>query len=75
MLSLIINVVASYLKDIGNEILHELTIYFVKKSFQILEDLLGRFYDAAVNESDYSVDEEVYEWKLLRKHTKIFTSF
>lgn len=65
MLSLIINVVASYLKDIGNEILHEilheLTIYFVKKSFQILEDLLGRFYDAAVNESDYSVDEEVYE--------------
>jgi metal-dependent HD superfamily phosphatase/phosphodiesterase len=61
MLSLIINVVASYLKDIVNEILHDLTIYFVKKSFQILEDLLGRFYDATVNESDYSVEEEVFE--------------
>lgn len=61
MLDTILDFFSSFFKDIGEEILHDLKVYFVKKAFQILEDLLGRFYDATVNESDYSVEDEVYE--------------
>jgi len=61
MLDAIFDFFGSYFKEIGNEILHDLKVYFVKKAMKILEALLRRFYDAVINESDYSIDEEVYE--------------